>query len=421
MAAGTAIVVLKLVYSHTNELNGWSEPELLVVMGIQILLGGVIKMSIQPNMERVMEEVREGKLDFALTKPEDSQVLVSVREVRIWRAVDVLSGALVLAYGVSGLERSIDVGDAALFVAMLLVGALTIYCFWLCITTGLLDREHLEHHRALRRRLPDGSFPDLDLPGLAADRRHVPRADRVRDHRARRGGDVAARLVDDRARAGLRGCTVRVHALVVALRAAPLHGRFGVTEWKRLEPRDGLTLMRGYERPWWVGGGWALDLFLGSSTRDHEDLDLVVFRDDQRAVREHFAGWDLHVAHEGRLTPWAGERLEPPLHTLWARSDPKSPWELELLLMESSDGMWHYRRDPRVTLELSQVGLVRDGIPFLAPEVPLLYKSKAPRERDDADFAAVVHELDPMRRAWLADAIRSQDASHGWLEALVAK
>ncbi len=136
VAAGTAIVVLKLVYSHTTELNGWSEPELLVVMGIQILLGGVIRMSIQPNMERVMEEVREGKLDFALTKPEDSQVLVSVREVRIWRAVDVLSGAIVLAYGISGLERSVDVGDAALFAAMLAVGALTIYCFWLCITTG---------------------------------------------------------------------------------------------------------------------------------------------------------------------------------------------------------------------------------------------------------------------------------------------
>jgi ABC-2 type transport system permease protein len=136
VSVGTALVVLRLVYSHTNQLNGWSEPELQVVMGIQILLGGVIRMSIQPNMERVMEEVREGKLDFALTKPEDSQVLISVREVRIWRAVDVVSGALVLAYGISGLDRGVDAGDAALFAAMLAVGALTIYCFWLCIATG---------------------------------------------------------------------------------------------------------------------------------------------------------------------------------------------------------------------------------------------------------------------------------------------
>ena len=84
------------------------QSELLVVMGIQILLGGVIQTSIQPNMQRLMEEVRDGKLDFALTKPEDSQVLVSVRDVRIWRAVDVISGGAVLAYGISGLDATLS-------------------------------------------------------------------------------------------------------------------------------------------------------------------------------------------------------------------------------------------------------------------------------------------------------------------------
>jgi ABC-2 type transport system permease protein len=135
VAVVTALVVLALVYSHTDELNGWSQSELMVVMGIQILLGGVIRTIIQPNMERLMEEVRDGKLDFALTKPEDSQVLVSVRDVRIWRSVDVVSGAAVLAYGVSGLERGVDLGDGLLFLAMLSVGAVTIYCFWLVIST----------------------------------------------------------------------------------------------------------------------------------------------------------------------------------------------------------------------------------------------------------------------------------------------
>jgi ABC-2 type transport system permease protein len=135
VAVITALVVLNLVYSHTQELNGWSESELLVVMGIQILLGGVIRTSIQPNMQRLMEEVRDGKLDFALTKPEDSQLLVSLREVRIWSSVDVVSGAAVVAYGITGLERDVGVSDALLFLAMLVVGAVTIYCFWLVIST----------------------------------------------------------------------------------------------------------------------------------------------------------------------------------------------------------------------------------------------------------------------------------------------
>jgi ABC-2 type transport system permease protein len=135
VAVVTALVVLAVVYLHTDDLNGWSRPELLVVMGIQILLGGVIQMSIAPNMRRLMEEVRDGKLDFALTKPEDSQVLVSVRDVRIWRAVDVVSGACVLGYGIAGLDRGVGLGDALLFVALLAIGALTIYCFWLLIST----------------------------------------------------------------------------------------------------------------------------------------------------------------------------------------------------------------------------------------------------------------------------------------------
>jgi len=135
VSVGTALVVLKVVYSQTNDLNGWNESELLVVLGIQILLGGVIRTLIQPNMQRMMEEVRDGKLDFALTKPEDSQLLVSVRDVQIWRSVDVISGGVVVAYGLSGLDRSVGAGDALLFLGMLAVGAVTIYCFWLVIAT----------------------------------------------------------------------------------------------------------------------------------------------------------------------------------------------------------------------------------------------------------------------------------------------
>jgi ABC-2 type transport system permease protein len=135
VSVGVAFVVLKLVYSQTEDLNGWSEPELMVVLGIQILLGGVIQTTIQPNMRRLMEEVRDGKLDFALTKPEDSQVLVSVRNVQIWRAVDVIAGGVVLGYGIAGLEVGVGVGDALLFLGLLALGAVTIYCFWLVIAT----------------------------------------------------------------------------------------------------------------------------------------------------------------------------------------------------------------------------------------------------------------------------------------------
>ncbi len=96
IALVVGLLVLALVYSHTDELNGWSQSELLCLLGIQILMGGAIKVSVQPNMMRLIDEVRDGKLDHALTKPEDAQVLVSVREVRIWQVVDLVTGLAVL-------------------------------------------------------------------------------------------------------------------------------------------------------------------------------------------------------------------------------------------------------------------------------------------------------------------------------------
>jgi ABC-2 type transport system permease protein len=135
LAVTVGLLVLALVYSHTR-LNGWTKSELLVVLGVQILLSGVIHATIQPNMERLVEEVRDGKLDFALTRPEDAQAIVSLREVRIWQAVDVLSGAVVIGVGVARVHDRLDAGHVAAFLGLLALGALLLYCFWLILATG---------------------------------------------------------------------------------------------------------------------------------------------------------------------------------------------------------------------------------------------------------------------------------------------
>jgi ABC-2 type transport system permease protein len=136
LGVAVAIAVLALVYSKTSSLHGWTQSQLLVVLGVQILLGGVIHASVQPNMERLTEEVRDGKLDFALTKPADSQLIISLRELRLWQLVDVVSGAVVIGVAVSRLESSVGVGHAFAFLALLLIGASLLYCFWLILATG---------------------------------------------------------------------------------------------------------------------------------------------------------------------------------------------------------------------------------------------------------------------------------------------
>jgi ABC-2 type transport system permease protein len=163
---GTGPLMLSLVYSHTTELNGWTEPELLSLLGVQILLGGFIHTFIQPNMELLMQDVQQGTLDYALTKPEDSQVLISVRQVRIWQIVEVISGLVLLIVGLSGLETSIGLADALVFGFALGIGAVLVYCFWLIVTIGAFWVVRMEHVLELFEGIyPTGRWPVGVYPG----------------------------------------------------------------------------------------------------------------------------------------------------------------------------------------------------------------------------------------------------------------
>ncbi len=136
LALVTGLVVFSLVYSHTAELNGWTQNELLAVLGVQIMMAGVIHAVIQPNMMRLTEEVQEGKLDHALTKPVDAQVLISVREVQLWQAVDIVTGAVVIGIAFLRLGGDFSVFDTLAFGVALVFGAALLYCFWLVLATG---------------------------------------------------------------------------------------------------------------------------------------------------------------------------------------------------------------------------------------------------------------------------------------------
>jgi aminoglycoside-2''-adenylyltransferase len=191
--------------------------------------------------------------------------------------------------------------------------------------------------------------------------------------------------------------------------------------WEPLRPADFGRLLSSFERPWWICGGWALDLFLDRETRRHDDLDVALLRRDQLALRAHLHGWDLRYATpEHSLERWDGRRLDPPIHGIWARrsDEPTAPWTCEFLLNEDRDGHWHYGRDDRLTRPLDAIGTERNGLPFLRPEVVLLYKSSERSPKNDADFAAVQPHLSEDAVLWLQRALEVCDAQHPWLARL---
>ena len=204
------------------------------------------------------------------------------------------------------------------------------------------------------------------------------------------------------------------------VRAIPQHER----PWQPLTLDAVMDLFRDAPFPWWVAGGYAVELAVGSHVRPHDDVDILLLRRDHREAHELLATWDCWAADPpGTLRPWlAGETLPDTVHDVWCRETPEGPWRFQFMLDESDDNgtHWRSRRDPRVTRPVAGIGSRADaGIPYLRPEIQLFYKAKGRRPKDELDLAAALPLLGLPEREWLRQAITlTSGPDHAWLRDL---
>lgn len=181
--------------------------------------------------------------------------------------------------------------------------------------------------------------------------------------------------------------------------------------------------LAGVGIPWFVTSGWALDLFSGGPRRYHDDLDIGIFRQDALALRAHLRtrGWRLDkVVGNGEYSFWEEAELEPTVTQVHAR---RGESFLDILLSPRSETAWIYRRDEGISRPLEQALLHAADIPYLAPELVLLFKSRSssaageagPRAKDEADFAQTSPHLSAEQKKWLRTAIRRNHPAHPWL------
>jgi hypothetical protein len=185
--------------------------------------------------------------------------------------------------------------------------------------------------------------------------------------------------------------------------------------WDAWHPAEAARRLAGVRAPWCVAAGWAIELFLGTERREHEDLEIAVPRDRFDEVAEALNGFELFVAGDHRVTPWpqrAGEH-----HQTWVREPETRLWRLDVFREPADGDTWICRRDERIRLPYSElIERTPDGIPYMRPEIVLLFKAKhAHLAKNRLDFADALPRLDPKRRAWLTDALARLHPRHPWL------
>jgi hypothetical protein len=186
--------------------------------------------------------------------------------------------------------------------------------------------------------------------------------------------------------------------------------------WDPWLPSEVTQRLENIEVPWYVAGGWALDLHRGHLSREHADLEIAVPAADFPVIREALPDLEFLAVGDGRAWPLDSPAYES-THQTWGRDRNSGIWRLDVFREPHEAGVWICRRDPRIRRPYREIiHRTADGVPYLTPEIVLLFKAKHNRPKDDADFNASQPLLTPQQRAWLVSALRAVHPGHAWLD-----
>jgi len=201
----------------------------------------------------------------------------------------------------------------------------------------------------------------------------------------------------------------------------PLLGRWtserADEEWEGWSPARAASEIGITEVPWCVTGGWAIELFVGTSFRAHGDLEVAIPSSRWSDFRRCLPGLEFFVAGSGELFS-----LEDPAfdehHQTWGR-DRLGRFRIDVFREPHDEDTWICRRD--AVLRRPYPDLIRrtnDGIPYMVPEVVLLFKAKHDLPKDRQDLHEALPRMDERSIGWLADAIAIVHPNHQWLALL---
>ncbi len=154
---------LFLFYRTGYTFEGWSWEQALIILGIFTLLQGISATFLVPNLNRIVDRVQQGTLDFVLLKPISSQFWLSTHTVSPWGIPDVIFGGVLIAY--AGGRLGLGISNYLASTVPIFFGIASLYSLWFMLgATSIWFVKIYNVTEVLRGLMEAGRFPMVAYP-----------------------------------------------------------------------------------------------------------------------------------------------------------------------------------------------------------------------------------------------------------------
>lgn len=128
---GWELVSLQIIFANTTDLSGWGMGELIALLGVWRITNTLFAAIIWPNTERFNLSIQDGSFDYNLLQPVNSQFLVTISRIVVWRAWELILAAILIIAGIGLSDRSVSLMSVLSFLTLTGSGMAVLYSLWI--------------------------------------------------------------------------------------------------------------------------------------------------------------------------------------------------------------------------------------------------------------------------------------------------
>lgn len=113
------ILLIGVIYSHTDSIAGWTKYEMLLLVGTAMILQRLMMGFFWSNLFELGRNIRSGQFDFFLAQPGNPLFMISTRKLDLDGILNCLIAIGVVAYAAAQLGLHSSALDLALYVVLL--------------------------------------------------------------------------------------------------------------------------------------------------------------------------------------------------------------------------------------------------------------------------------------------------------------